>query len=140
MSDYPQPPLWVSERLRAGLVIPAHPLALTLRRRLDERRQRALTRYYHAAGAGGVAVGVHTTQFAIRDPQFGLYQPVLELASQTVDAASIEGGPQVVKVAGICGETKQAIREAETAVSLGYHAGLLSLAAWKLEPENEILS
>jgi dihydrodipicolinate synthase/N-acetylneuraminate lyase len=108
-------------RLQKGLVIPAHPLALTAERKLDERRQRALTRYYLAAGAGGVAVGVHTTQFAIREA--GLYKPVLEIARQELRGASC------VSIAGICGPTIQALREAELAVSLGYDAGLLSLAA-----------
>lgn len=111
------------DRLFEGLVIPAHPLALTPERRLDERRQRALTRYYLAAGAGGIAVGVHTTQFAIRDPQAGLLQPVLELAAEEARARD------VVKIAGVCGKTPQAIAEAELAASLGYDAILLSLAA-----------
>src|SRR5215467_11516771 len=97
------------EHLRAGVVIPAHPLALTARRTLDARRQRALTRYYVAAGAGGIAVGVHTTQFAIRDPEHTLLQPVLELASETVDAALAEQPRPFVKVAGICGRTAQAV-------------------------------
>ncbi|MCX4472995.1 hypothetical protein C5N14_29585 [Micromonospora sp. MW-13] len=107
--------------LRAGTVLPAHPLALTAGRRLDERRQRALTRYYLAAGAGGLAVGVHTTQFAIREA--GLLRPVLALAAETVDA---EAGRPVVKVAGACGDTAQAVAEAELAAGLGYHAVLLS--------------
>src|SRR5207344_449520 len=110
-------------RLRSGTVIPAHPLALTRGRRLDERRQRALTRYYLAAGAGGVAVGVHTTQFAIRDPKVGLYRPVLELAAETV------GRAPVIKVAGVVGPTRQALREAAIAADLGYHTALLSLGA-----------
>src|ERR1041385_7940109 len=110
MSDYPQPPLWVSERLRAGLVIPAHPLALDSRRRLDERRQRALTRYYHAAGAGGLAVGVHSTQFAIREPRFGLFKPVMELAAATIRDCDQKSGRQTVLVAGICGQTDQALQ------------------------------
>ena len=113
----------VREQLHRGLVIPAHPLALTAERKLDERRQRALTRYYLAAGAGGIAVAVHTTQFAIRDPKIGLLQPVLELAAEETRNHS------VVKIAGICGERKQAVAEAELAKSLGYDAGLLSLAA-----------
>ena len=111
----------VRARLAEGLVIPAHPLALTSDRKLDERRQRALTRYYLAAGAGGVAVGVHTTQFAIRDPKIGLYQPVLELAME--EAARGD----VVKVAGVCGPRAQAVKEAELALSLGYDAVLLSM-------------
>src|SRR5438874_3725532 len=89
-----------AEALRHGLVIPAHPLALTAERKLDERRQRALTRYYLAAGAGGVAVAVHTTQFAIREPDVGLLRPVLELAADVVDR---EATRPVVKVAGVCG-------------------------------------
>jgi len=121
----PMPPAEILAALRRGLVIPAHPLALTAERQLDEPRQRALTRYYLAAGAGGLAVGVHTTQFEIRDA--GLYQPVLELAARTVD----ECMEPLVKVAGICGQTKQALGEAEIAAGLGYHAGLLSLGAMK---------
>ncbi|MFI6820282.1 dihydrodipicolinate synthase family protein [Micromonospora sp. NPDC050187] len=109
------------ELLRDGTVVPAHPLALTADRRLDERRQRALTRYYLAAGAGGLAVGVHTTQFAIR--QAGLLEPVLALAAEVVDG---EAGRPVVKVAGACGDTAQAVAEAELAAGLGYHAVLLS--------------
>jgi len=112
------------ERLREGVAIPAHPLALTAARKLDERRQRALTRYYLAAGAGGVAVGVHTTQFEIRDPRFGLFEPVLELAMEELRAAG------VVKVAGIVGRTVQAVREAEFAARCGYDVALLSLGAW----------
>src|SRR5216684_1444107 len=112
------------EKLRSGLVIPAHPLALNSDRKLDERRQRALTRYYLAAGAGGVAVGVHTTQFAIRAPAHGLLEPVLRLAAETVaEAAPVR---PVIKVAGICGPTAQALAEAELAVRLGYDLGLLS--------------
>src|SRR5437667_790510 len=88
------------EKLRSGLVIPAHPLALTDERKLDERRQRALTRYYHAAGAGGIAVGVHTTQFAIRDPRYALYQPVLRLASETIAACDQTTGRRTVRIAG----------------------------------------
>ncbi|MEU4576529.1 dihydrodipicolinate synthase family protein [Nonomuraea sp. ATR24] len=107
--------------LREGSVIPAHPLALTAARTLDERRQRALTRYYLAAGAGGVAVGVHTTQFAIREA--GLLRPVLELAAEVV---AKESGRPFVLVAGACGGTAQAVAEAELAASLGYHAVLLS--------------
>jgi Dihydrodipicolinate synthetase family len=115
----------IRERLAEGLVIPAHPLALTSARKLDERRQRALTRYYLAAGAGGVAVGVHTTQFGIRDPKVGLYQPVLELAMEEATKAD------VVKVAGVCGPRHQAVKEAELAHSLGYDAVLLSMGGLK---------
>ena len=120
--------------LRHGVVIPAHPLALTAERKLDERRQVALTRYYCDAGAGGIAVGVHTTQFAIRDPKFGLYRPVLELA-----AAAASGRP-LVKVAGICGATPQAVAEAAVAREAGYDLGLLSLAALKDAADVELLA
>jgi len=115
----------VREKLFSGLVIPAHPLALNSRRQLDERRQRALTRYYRAAGAGGIAVGVHTTQFAIRDPKFGLLEPVLALAAEET------AGNDIVKIAGVCGKKKQAEAEAELAARLGYDAALLSLAELK---------
>jgi len=111
------------EQFFSGLVIPAHPLALNRERKLDERRQRALTRYYLAAGAGGIAVGVHTTQFAIRDPAIGLFEPVLKIAAQEM------GAHPVVKIAGVCGKLPQAILEAEIAARLGYHAALLSLRA-----------
>jgi dihydrodipicolinate synthase/N-acetylneuraminate lyase len=112
------------ERLLEGLLIPAHPLALDVNRRLDERRQRALTRYYLAAGAGGVAVGVHTTQFAIRDLKIALLKPVLEMAAEELR------GSATVKIAGVCGRTPQALAEAEMAASLGYDAALLSLSAF----------
>src|SRR4051812_30348817 len=123
-------------KLSAGVVIPAHPLALDASRRLDERRQRALTRYYLDAGAGGLAVGVHTTQFAIRDPAVGLYKPVLELAIDT--ARRTHHRP--VMVAGLGGKTPQAMPEAEIAASLGYDAGLLSLGAWAQDDEGDILA
>jgi hypothetical protein len=126
--------------LLEGLVIPAHPLALTKERKLDERRQQALTRYYHAAGAGGLAVGVHTTQFAIRDLAHGLFEPVLRLAAETVKACDSATVRRTVLIAGICGETYQAVREAQFAKALGYHAGLLSLAALKETGETELLS
>lgn len=113
----------VRERLRAGMVIPAHPLALTEEGRLDHRHQRALTRYYLAAGAGGVAVGVHTTQFAIREA--GLLGEVLGLAA----AVAREAAPAPVLVAGICGRRDQALTEAALARALGYDLGLVSLGA-----------
>jgi dihydrodipicolinate synthase/N-acetylneuraminate lyase len=122
------------EKLREGVVIPAHPLALTAQRKLDERRQRALTRYYLAAGAGGVAVGVHTTQFAIRDPHVGLFEPVLELAMEELR------GAEAVRIAGIVGRTPQAVREAEFAARCGYHAGLLSLGALRDASVPELLA
>jgi len=113
--------------LLRGLVIPAHPLALTSSRRLDERRQRALTRYYVDAGAGGLAVGVHTTQFAIHEPRRGLLAPVLELALESATAWRADRRP--VMIAGAIGRTPQAVREARLARDLGYNAVLLSLAA-----------
>ena len=124
-------PAPIAAALAAGGVIPAHPLALTAQRRLDERRQRGLTRYYVDAGASGVAVGVHTTQFAIRDPAVGLLQPVLALAADTLDAAEAArpGRPPLVRIAGICGATAQALEEARLARDLRYHVGLLSLGA-----------
>ena len=117
--------------LLAGAVIPAHPLALTEARRLDERRQVALTRYYCDAGAGGIAVGVHTTQFAIRDPTVGLLEPVLALASDTVRGWCAKRERMPLMIAGVIGSTAQAIGEAELAASLGYDAALLSLGALK---------
>ncbi|MSU60827.1 MAG: dihydrodipicolinate synthase family protein [Pedosphaera sp.] len=129
----------IRKRLLEGLVIPAHPLALTRSRRLDERRQRALSRYYHAAGAGGLAVGVHTTQFAIRAKKHGLLKPVLELAATTASACDAATGRHTLLVAGICGKTQQASTEAELARSLGYHAGLLSLSALKNGTVSELI-
>src|SRR5262245_974471 len=98
----------VNRVLKQGTVIPAHPLALTSERKLDERRQRALTRYYVAAGAGGLAVGVHTTQFAIRQPQIGLFEPVLRLTAEEMDCADLTRTVPLVRIGGICGETPQA--------------------------------
>src|SRR5262245_4393035 len=99
----------VRERLSEGLVVPACPLALNSERKFDERRQRALFRYYLAAGAGGLAVGVHTTQFSIRDPKIGLFRPILELAAEEMDA---QDGVPLARIAGICGDTQQAVAEA----------------------------
>jgi dihydrodipicolinate synthase/N-acetylneuraminate lyase len=113
---------------RAGMAIPAHPLALDERRKLSERHQRALARYYLDAGAGGIAVGVHSTQFQIRDPKIGLYEPVLRLAAETISAHDAKSGKRAMRIAGVCGATDQAVREAGLAASLGYHACLLSLA------------
>jgi dihydrodipicolinate synthetase family protein len=121
--------------LRKGVVIPAHPLALDAGRKLDARRQRALTRYYLAAGAGGVAVGVHTTQFAIREA--GLFKPVLELAVRSVAEWTRE---PVIMIAGLSGRTDEAMSEAQIARGLGYHAGLLSLAALKGASEDELIA
>ena len=128
-------PPQVLATLRRGIVIPAHPLALDADRRLDARRQRALTRYYLDAGAGGLAVGVHTTQFAIREA--GLYRPVLELAMRS---ATDWARRPAVMIAGLSGRTAQAASEARIARDLGYHAGLLSLAALEGAPEAELIA
>jgi len=134
----------VIEQLRAslarGLVIPAHPLALDAEGRFDERRQRALARYYIAAGSGGIAVGVHTTQFAIRDPRVGLFEPVLALASEEMDRGDRDRIVPLVRIGGICGATPQALAEADTLVRHGYHAGLLSLAAMKDATDDELIA
>jgi hypothetical protein len=126
----------VRAALHGGLVIPACPLALTSDRRLDDRRQRALVRYYLAAGAGGLAVGVHTTQFAIRHPSHALYRPVLQLVAEELNRP---GRTAFLRIAGICGLTPQARSEAAVARELGYHAGLLSLGALQGEPEDRLL-
>ena len=125
--------------LLRGLVIPAHPLALTEARALDERRQVALTRYYCDAGAGGIAVGVHTTQFAIRDPDIGLFEPVLQLAQQAAREWCEGRSQRPVMIAGVIGPTGQAMREAETAVALGYDAALLSVAALRDAGNRDLL-
>jgi hypothetical protein len=130
-SQIPSPVLSV---LREGAVIPAHPLALDASRHLDQRRQRALSRYYIDAGAGGLAVGVHTTQFAIRET--GLYEPVLRSA---VEAANGWTKRPLVMIAGLCGDTRQASQEAAIARGLGYHAGLLSLATLKGASEDALI-
>lgn len=119
-----------------GVAIPAHPLALKANRRLDERRQRALTRYYLAAGVGGLAVGVHTTQFAIRDAKVGLFRPVLELAQEEMDRAA----RPLVRIGGVCGLTSQAVAEAALLRELGYHAGLLSLGALRDASEDALIA
>lgn len=123
----------------AGVAIPAHPLALTSARKLDERRQVALTRYYCDSGAGGIAVGVHTTQFEIREAKFGLYRPVLELAAEVMNEREAKQADPFIRVAGIAGRTKQAVAEAELAAGLGYHLGLVSLAALKGSSNDELL-
>lgn len=112
-----------AKALARGVVIPAHPLALTAEGKLDERRQRALTRYYLDAGAGGVAIGVHTTQFEIREPKHALFEPVLQLAAEEMQR---HGRDEVVRIAGVSGSTDQAVKEAELAARLGYDAVLLS--------------
>jgi len=130
----PSLPSEIAALLRAGTVIPAHPLALDARRRLDARRQRALSRYYLDAGSGGLAVGVHATQFAIREA--GLYEPVLRLAAEEAARAR----RPVALIAGLAGETTQARREAQLASALGYHAGLLSLGAMRGASLDELVA
>ena len=122
--------LHIIKKLRSGCVIPAHPLALKAGRKLDERHQKALTRYYLASGAGGLALGVHTTQFAIHDPKIGLYRPVLELAVETArQFAALANRSEPIMIAGVVGNTNNAVKEARLARDLGYHLGLLSLTA-----------
>ena len=121
--------------LRKGIAIPAMPLALTATRKLDERHQRALCRYYIAAGAGGIAAAVHTTQFAIRDPRINLFKPVLEIVAEEFACA-----PALIRSGGICGATPQAISEASILQDLNYHAALLSLAALKTATEDQLLA
>jgi dihydrodipicolinate synthase/N-acetylneuraminate lyase len=133
-------PLELRRHLLSGQVIPALPLALTSRRRWDEKHQQGLVRYYADAGAGGLAVGVHSTQFAIRDPKIGLYAPVLRLAAETVAAWLGPKPRDFVLIAGLCGRTPQASAEAALAHGLGYHAGLLSLGAWANDPEAHVLA
>lgn len=132
-------PAALRQHLLAGQVIPALPLSLDSRRRWDERHQRALVRYYLDAGAGGLAVGVHATQFAIREPRFGLFAPVLKLAADTARTWPKKRRPLAL-IAGLCGRTPQARREAQLARDLGYDAGLLSLGAWREDPESRVLA
>ena len=129
-----QIPEKIIQKLKHGAVIPAHPLALNSHRKLDERRQRALTRYYLSAGAGGIAVGVHTTQFEIHEPRYGLYRPVLQLASETISEMEGTFGGEIIRIAGIVGRTEQAIKEAQFAADQGFHAGLVSLGALQDDP------
>ena len=139
--DFPRVPDRIVRRLRTGMVIPAHPLALNQDGTLDESHQRALSRYYLDAGAGGLAVGVHTTEFAIHDPKVGLYRPVLELAAETVRAWNPPGAGSepTLMIAGVIGETAQAVREAETAREFGYHVGLLGLGALKGYSDDQLV-
>ncbi len=124
------------KKLFSGVAIPAHPTALTKDLKIDEKRQRALSRYYLDAGAGGLAIGVHTSQFEIRD--IGLYEPVLELGREEIDNFNQKNDKNIIKIAGVIGKTKQAVKEACIAADKGYHAVLLSLAALKNE-SNETL-
>ncbi|MEM0487957.1 MAG: dihydrodipicolinate synthase family protein [Candidatus Bathyarchaeia archaeon] len=124
---------WVKEALLDGLVIPAHPLALTIEGKLDERRQQALTRYYFAAGAGGVAVAVHTTQFELRE--YGLLKPVLQLAAEVRKYEA----PDRVLISGVCGQTRQAVAEAALAAELGYDVALVDLSALREASLDELI-
>ncbi|MBP3193873.1 dihydrodipicolinate synthase family protein [Natronogracilivirga saccharolytica] len=133
---YPELEKTIKQHLIRGMIIPAHPLAINPDRSLNERRQRALTRYYIASGAGGLAVGVHTTQFEIRDKDVNLLEPVLRLAAEEMDAVNDR---LLLKIAGICGETDQAVREAELAVQYGYHMGLLSMGGLQHFTEADLL-
>src|SRR5688572_8759015 len=127
----------IKELLQQGTVIPAHPLALNEDLSINEGRQRLLTRYYMASGAGGVAVGVHTTQFEIRKPEINLLEPVLKIAAEEIEQAQLKR--PFIKVAGICGPTGQAINEAELAVKHGYHLGLVSMGGLSDYSELELL-
>jgi len=129
----------ITDALHKGVVIPALPLALDKNRKLDPRRQRALIRYYLDAGVGGVAVAVHTTQFAIRLPENNLYRPILELAKEEFDRFAAKTGKPVIRIAGVIGKTNQAVQETKLALKNGYHAVLLSVAAFKESSNSEIL-
>lgn len=123
-------PIEIMRKFREGVVIPALPLALDSSRKFDEVHERALMRYYIDAGVGGLAVGVHSTQFEIRDDDVGLFEPVLSLASDEIDRYCEKQGKSILKIAGVVGKTEQAVKEAEFVVSKGYHAVLLSLSAF----------
>ena len=136
---YDKIPAEVRGLLKKGTVIPALPLALNNNRKLDVRRQRALFRYYLDAGAGGVAVAVHTTQFAIRNPEVGLYAPLLELANEEFNSYCAKTQKPVIRIAGVIGRTKQAAYESELALQNGFHAVLLSLSAFRDSTNDEIM-
>lgn len=135
----PSPSPAVAEIVRRGTVIPATPLALNARRQFDERRQRALMRYYIDAGAGGVAVGMHFTQFEIRTPGIDLFVPVLRTCADEIDRHAAQTGRTIVKVAGLNGRTASALRQAEQARELGYHYGIVSMAAFSGAMEQEMI-
>lgn len=138
MLKYPEIDKAIASRLQAGVVIPAHPLAITDDNKLDDHYQRLLTRYYLASGAGGVAVGVHTTQFEIRKPEVNLLEPVLKVAAEEIDRAGLSN--PFIKVAGIVGSTEQALQEAELAVKYGYHLGLLSNGGLNHYTEKQLIT
>ena len=138
MSTYPLLPAAINSLLQEGTVIPAHPLALNSDRSINKERQRLLTQYYLAAGAGGVAVGVHTTQFEIRNPQINLLETVLKLAAEEIEKA--KPGQPFIKVAGICGPTAQAVNEARLAMQYGYHLGLVSMGGLEQYSEKDLIN
>jgi dihydrodipicolinate synthase/N-acetylneuraminate lyase len=137
ISDIPEK---ILESFRKGVVIPAMPLALNSSRKFDKLHQKALIRYYIDAGCGGIAVGVHTTQFEIRDPEHGFFEPVLEFCSDTIDQWCELTKSPVMKIAGICGKTDQAMKEARFAHETGYHAGMISLGALRDESINNLIA
>jgi hypothetical protein len=137
MAKYKELHSSIRQLLQEGVVIPAHPLALTQNLQLDEKWQRLLTRYYIASEAGGVAVGVHTTQFEIRRPETNLFEPVLKIAAEEIEHAQLKH--PFLKVAGICGPTSQALKEAELAIKYGYHLGLLSNGGLAKYSEAELI-
>jgi dihydrodipicolinate synthase/N-acetylneuraminate lyase len=140
VATYPKLDREAAAILKKGAVIPAHPLALDENRKLDERRQLALTRYYCDSGAGGIAAAVHTTQFAIRDPRFGLFEPVLRLVASATSECERASGKRILRIAGLSGETQQALREAKFAREAGFDLGLLSLAALTDATEAELIA
>ncbi|MBK6281534.1 MAG: dihydrodipicolinate synthase family protein [Draconibacterium sp.] len=138
--NYTELPKNVLTTLQKGVVIPALPLALDKNRKLDERHQRALMRYYLDAGSGGIAVAVHTTQFEIRLPEYNLYEPVLQIASEEFNRFTTATGKPIVRIAGVIGKTQQAVSEAQLALKKGFHAVLLGIAAFKNASNEEILA
>ena len=125
--------------LHGGTVIPAIPLVLDENRKFNEAGQRTLIRYYLDAGVGGLAVAVHTTQFEIRKPEVGLFEPVLRVTKEEMDAYEARTGKTLVRVAGACGEAEQACAEARTAKALGFDAVLLSPGGLAHRTEEELV-
>ncbi len=140
MNKLPFPSNEIMTILKKGCVIPASPLALDENKKIDEKYQRAIYRYYADAGAGGIAVGVHTTQFEIREPQYNLFKTILKFASDEISGLEKQHCRELIKIAGICGRTVQAVREAEYAVKCGYDIGLLSLGAMKNCSDDELIN
>lgn len=138
--NYPALPDDIKSVLTRGTVIPALPLALNSKRKFDERRQRALIRYYLDAGIGGIAAGVHTTQFAIRNAEYNILAPLLELTVEELEKHTVKTGKPLARIAGVIGRTEQAVREAELAREHGYHSVLLSLAAFRDDDNESIIS